>query len=493
MKILNFSMNALYWKVSAILMMVLALLGVGYLFISSFTAQRYLQEANQQLYGDVAGHMVKETQPIVNGKVDTAATHDIMHSMMVINRSVEVYLLDPEGTIIDYVVPFETVEQKAIDLNPVKQFIAEGGQYFILGDDPKTTGEQKAFSAAPIYDKGQLAGYAYIILASEQQDAVLSHIFGSYMLKTGTWMFFLALIVALSIGLVAIAYLTRHLNQIIKTAHRFKEGDYGVRVPDHTDGGLAILREAFNEMAATLESNIEELKAVDRLRQELIANVSHDLRTPLSLTQGYLETLTMKEKTLSSADRQSYLKIAYDSSERLGRLVDQLFEYSKLEARQVHPDKQPFLLAELLQDVSVRYQIIAAERKLDIALEVEERVPLVYADISLVERAIQNLLDNAIKFTPDGGQIRMQLSNQPEGVEVRISDTGPGIPEQEQSQIFERYRQVGKEPYQRKKGVGLGLAIVKKIMDLHEATIRVQSWPDRGTAFWFCLPVYQGR
>jgi archaellum component FlaF (FlaF/FlaG flagellin family) len=214
MKILNFSMNALYWKVSAILMMVLALLGVGYLFISSFTAQRYLQEANQQLYGDVAGHMVKETQPIVNGKVDTAATHDIMHSMMVINRSVEVYLLDPEGTIIDYVVPFETVEQKAIDLNPVKQFIAEGGQYFILGDDPKTTGEQKAFSAAPIYDKGQLAGYAYIILASEQQDAVLSHIFGSYMLKTGTWMFFLALIVALSIGLVAIAYLTRHLNQM---------------------------------------------------------------------------------------------------------------------------------------------------------------------------------------------------------------------------------------------------------------------------------------
>lgn len=173
--------------------------------------------------------------------------------------------------------------------------------------------------------------------------------------------------------------------------------------------------------------------------------------------------------------------------------MDQLFEYSKLEARQGHPEKQPFLLAELLQDVSVRYQIIAGERNLDIALEVGDGVPLVYADISLVERAIQNLLDNAIKFTPDGGRIRMQLSNQPEGVEVRISDTGPGIPEQEQAQIFERYRQVGREPCQRKKGAGLGLAIVKKIMDLHEATIRVQSWPDRGTAFWFCLPVYQGR
>jgi len=492
MKKQSYYTSTLYWKISAALLLTLALVGLGYLFISSYTARQYLQEANQKLYGDVATHMVKETKPIVDGKVDTAATHDIMHSMMVINRSVEVYILDTDGRIIDYVVPFTSVKLDQVSLSPVKAFIQSEGEAFVLGDDPKKPGAQKAFSAAPIYDKEQLAGYAYIILASEEQEAVLSHIFGSYMLKTGTSMFFIALAVALLIGLIAIWLITRNLNRIIEAARRFKEGDYGIRLPKTTDGGLVILRDTFNEMADTIEANIEQLKAMDRLRQELIANVSHDLRTPLALTQGYLETLQMKEGQLTSEERQEYLKIAHESSERLAHLVAQLFEYSKLEARQIEPEKEPFLLSELLQDVTTRYQILAKEKNIDIELNIHEGVPLVFADVGLVERAIQNLLDNAIKFTPDGGQVKIELSNQPEGIEVKISDTGPGIPANEQSQIFERYRQAKRDGSHKAKGAGLGLAIVKKIMEIHDSTIRVQSRPEQGTAFWFCLPAYQG-
>ncbi|MCB0637023.1 MAG: sensor histidine kinase, partial [Lewinella sp.] len=152
--------SSLYWKISAALLFILALVGLGYLFISSYSTRQYVQEANQQLYGEVASYMVKETHPIIHGEVDTAATHDIMHAMMVINRSVEVYLLDPTGRIIDCVVPTTEVKREGVDLTPIRTFIAADGNEFIVGDDPKEPGVRKTFSAAPIYEDDTLVGYA---------------------------------------------------------------------------------------------------------------------------------------------------------------------------------------------------------------------------------------------------------------------------------------------------------------------------------------------
>ncbi|MCB9290867.1 MAG: HAMP domain-containing histidine kinase [Lewinellaceae bacterium] len=483
-------LNRLYWKISATLLLVLALLGVGYLLITSYTARRYLQEVNQRLYGGIARQLVKETQPLVNGQPDTAATHDIMHSMMVINPSVEVYLLDTEGEIIDYVVPNKSVKLERVSLGPVRKFISSEGQAFVLGDDPKNPEVKNAFSAAPIIEDGKLTGYAYIILASEEQAAVTSHLFGSYMLKLGADMFFMALVIALAIGLIAIGLITRNLRRIVERVRRFKEGDYNVRIPEKDKGELALLADTFNEMADKIEENIKQLKSMDRLRQELIANVSHDLRTPLALVQGYIETLLMKEDSLQPEERRKYLEIVLDSSEKLSRLVAQLFEYSKLETDQIQPEKEPFLLSELAQDVFVKYQILAREKNIEIRLDAPPELPLVFADVALVERVLQNLMDNALKFTPPGGSVAIQLKNRPKGVEIRISDTGPGIPESEQSHIFERYRK-STSVENKKVGTGLGLAIVKKILEIHNAAIQVQSKPGQGAAFWFMLPAYQ--
>ena len=483
-------LNRLYWKISATLLLVLAVVGVGYILITTYTARQYLQEVNQRLYGSIAKQLVKETKPLVNGQPDTVATHDIMHSMMVINPSVEVYLLDTKGKIIDYVVLYKSVKLERVNLGPVLEFIDSEGQAFVLGDDPKNPGAENAFSAAPIIEQGQLTGYAYIILASEEQTAVTSNLFGSYMLKLGASMFFLALVVALVIGLIAIGLITRNLRQIVETVRRFKEGDYDVRIPEEARGDLALLADTFNEMADKIEGNIEQLKSMDRLRQELIANVSHDLRTPLSLVQGYIETLMMKENSLQPEERRKYLEIVMDSSEKLSRLVAQLFEYSKLEAEQIQPEKEPFLLSELAQDVFVKYQILAQEKNIEIKLEAPPELPLVFADVALVERVLQNLMDNALKFTPAGGRVAIQLKNHSKGVEVRISDTGPGISEGEQAHIFERYRK-STAVENKKVGAGLGLAIVKKILEIHNAAIQVQSKPGQGAAFWFMLPAYQ--
>ena len=166
-----------------------------------------------------------------------------------------------------------------------------------------------------------------------------------------------------------------------------------------------------------------------------------------------------------------------------------MFEYSKLEAKQVQPEKEPFFISELAQDSFQKYQLLAEEKNVTLLLDAPEKLPLVFADIGLVERVFQNLLDNALKFTPSGGHISLTLKAKEGQVEVSIADSGPGIPEDQQAYVFERYYQDVKSP-EKKKGAGLGLAIVKKILELHDSSISIKSKLKEGTAFIFQLPVY---
>ncbi len=483
-------MNKLYWKISLGLLGLLTVLGLIYILITAYIGKNYVQEINQRLYGSIADTTVNQVRPLVNGQVDTAAIQEIMHSLMVINPSLEVYLLDIEGHIITYVAPYKRVQLEKVSLDPVIEFIeSEEGKPFIKGDDPRNPGEQKVFSAAPILEGNELAGYMYIILDSEEQASVSSALSGSYMLKLGSTLFFLALTGALMIGLLAIWYLTRNLRHLIRVVRRFQEGDYEARIEGKHLGELPPLGATFNEMADQIVANIEQLKSVETLRRELIANVSHDLRTPLAVIQGYAETLQIKDQKLNQKERNQLLETILKSTGNLERLIGQLFEYSKLEAKQVQAEKEPFFIGELAQDSLHKYRLLAEKKNISLLLEAPPDLPLVFADIGLVERVFQNLLDNALKFTPPGGKINLSLKAFDNEVEVRIVDSGPGIPEEQQAYVFDRYYQNLKDP-ERKKGAGLGLAIVKKILELHDCNISIKSKWKEGTAFIFQLPVY---
>lgn len=485
---MNFN-NTLYWKISFGLLLLLVFLGTGYLWITGYTATRFLKEENQKLYGDIAAHTVQEVVPLVDGKVDTSAIQEIMHSMMIINPSVEVYLLDTTGTIITYVAPYKKVQLTEVNVDPIKEFLATPDE-FIQGDDPRHPGEENIFSAARLEEEGNLIGYVYIILASEAQTAVTSSLFNSYMLGYGTKLFGITLFVALLIGLLALWFLTRNLRSVAQTVVKFKDGDYEARITQPMSGEFHDLKETYNQMADQIVENIEKIKSVESLRKELIANVSHDLRTPLAITRGYVETLLMKGDDLSRDKQKEYLETIFESSERLSRLVSQLFEYSQLESLQIEPQKEPFHIGELVQDVVARYQVLAWEKNITLEAEGFEELPLVYADVGLVERVFQNLLDNALKFTPDGGKITLELSPKDEVVEICVVDTGKGIPEGEKHLIFDRYKKA--EVQSPLAAAGLGLAIVKKILDLHQSAIRVENRPQAGAAFQFNLPVFAG-
>lgn len=481
--------NRFYFKISISFLGVLLLLGLSYILITTFVAQQYIQESNQKLYGTIADTATVQLKKLIDeeGNIDEPKVQDLMHSLMVINPNLEVYLLDKEGNIETHVAPYKRVKLKSVQLEPIIDFINSDKQTFIKGDDPRCPGYETVFSAAEIKDDGQLTGYLYIVLMSEEQAMVTSSLFNSYILKTSAQMFFITLLLAFIFGSISIWYLTKNLSNIIEKVRHFKEGDLQARIENPNDSDLSVLSNTFNEMADTIVANIEQLKSVEQLRRELIANVSHDLRTPLAIMQGYVETLLIKDETVSSEDRVKYLKTTLNSSKKLEKLIKQLFEYSQLEAKQIEPVKEPFFLSELAQDVFQKYQILAKEKAITISLDVPEHLPMVFADVGLVDRVIQNLLDNALKFTPNDGNISIGLQNLGDDVEIRISDTGSGMSVEEQAHIFERYNKVNAP--ENAQGAGLGLAIVKKILELHNATIEVQSKLHQGTSFMFQLPI----
>jgi signal transduction histidine kinase len=224
----------------------------------------------------------------------------------------------------------------------------------------------------------------------------------------------------------------------------------------------------------------------------LVANVSHDLRTPLASLRGYLETLIIKGDSLSAEEQRTYLSIAAQQTERLARLVAELFELAKLEAKDVAVQAEAFPMAELIQDVVQKFELDAERRRLDIRAEVGADLPFVLADIGLAERVLQNLIDNALRHTPAGGRVTVTTEAREREVLITVADTGSGIPKDHLPHIFERLYRVDKSRDSRSGGAGLGLAIARQIVELHGGRIMVESEPGRGTAFSFSLPLAGG-
>jgi signal transduction histidine kinase len=478
--------NLLFWKIALAFTGLLVVLGVAFVLIASKLSHSYYNTAHQQLYGNLAEHLASFTHPFKHGRPDTIVTHDIIHSTMVANPSVEVYLLDTSGKIVDYVVPDKTVQIQHVNIGTVKQWLSTRDGEYPMGDNPKQPGEPSIFSAAPVYESGGLVGYIYVVLASEAQKKVLGALNNDFYLRLSAYIFFATLFAAFVTGVVIFFLITRSITVIADTVQRFKEGDHAARIQGRASGDLGVLTSTFNEMADVIVENFEKITATDQFRQELIANVSHDLRTPLSIVQGYVETLLIKKDTLSEEEKEKYLTIVYESTKKLSGMVKQLFEYAKLEANVIVPEKELFPIQELASDVLMAYQLRAKERSIQLNLEAPEHLAPIFADIALTERVFQNLLDNAFKFTPNGGNIAIQLAHSPEGVKVRISDTGIGIRPEDQSYIFDRHKQFfASDP---SKGMGIGLAIVAKILELHQSAIEVVSEPGKGTTFVFALP-----
>lgn len=490
--------KSLYWKIAGTFILILTLFGLGYVGITAYFANQFFEEANQKLHAQVANHLIqekfKDQMPfLADGSINKPLFGDIMHDMMAVNRRIEVYLLDTIGmvkysVVLDHEAPEANTIQ--VDTGVIHEFIRQPGEQLLLGENPLNMAERKAFSAAEFDIQGQ-KGFIYIILDSEVFDSVSYSLLGTYIGRLGSMSMLLTLLGAIGIGLLIIWFLIKNLRRIIGAVKEFEQGDLQARAQLKSQGELSMLADSFNHMADTIVRNIEEIKQTETLRKELIANVSHDLRNPLAIIQGYAETLQIKGIELPEAERQNYIEVILKSLERLNRLVGELFELSRLESNQVKLVTEAFDIRELVSDVSEKFSLMAQQKQVQFEFSgFEAPLPKVVGDISLIERVLQNLLDNAFKFTPSGGKIILQLDAKSEGVEVTVSDTGVGIPKEDIPHLFERYYTRNRTGDQKNAGSGLGLAIVNKIMELHNRVIQVRSEPQKGTSFSFSLPQF---
>ena len=236
---------------------------------------------------------------------------------------------------------------------------------------------------------------------------------------------------------------------------------------------------------AVLQDVTRERKLED-LRREFLGDVSHELRTPLTYLQGYTEAL-LDDMVENRKERDKYLNIILEETLRLRRLVDELLELSHIEAGHLNIKKDNVSIKNLVERVSKKVLPLCDHKNIELTTEIED-VPTVIADEDRIEQVLINLVDNAVRYSADGGITTIRVKTCTEGVIVSVKDSGPGIPEQELPFIWERFYKVDKSRTRQKSGTGLGLAIVKKIIELHEGRVWAQNSPGGGTEFSFFLP-----
>lgn len=482
--------NSLYLRMSLTFLVLLAVIGFAYVIITVYYSRIYFQHVNQRLNHGVAANIASNYPLVRERKVDRPALDQIFKHAMSINPNLEVYLLDSSGNILSYSQGDKKVILKKVNLKMVRDFLVKDESKYIPGDDPRNPEEQKVFSAAAIVDDGSISGYLYVVLNSADYDATSKSLLDNFFLELALGTMIWTLIVAFLIGLLLFRILTRNFRKVIEVTQKFKAGDLTARVNVRSTGEVKMLADFFNEMADILTGNIEKVKSVEILRRELIANISHDLRTPLSIIHGYVETLQMKAKAITPEEQEHYLAIIMETTIGLKKMVHELFELSKLEARQVQPTKEPFGISELLNDIGQKHRLLAEQKSIRIITELSDALPPVFADISLIERVIQNLIENAIKFTPSGGQIQLATYQLGDRLQIRISDTGRGISGPQKEKIMAHPGTVDASSGLRA-GNGLGLVIVRKILELHDSTLELEQNDPRGSTFSFLLSIHK--
>jgi signal transduction histidine kinase/DNA-binding response OmpR family regulator len=316
------------------------------------------------------------------------------------------------------------------------------------------------------------------------------------------WLSAASLLLGAGIAFLLARQILRPLSALTAGAHDFAEGRLGRQLEIRTGDELEVLAGTFNHMSTHLALSIADLEAgnralqhsnvelreLDRMKSDLLANVSHELRTPLTSVKGYAEALSEELLgPLTDAQREA-LEVSSRNLDRLLHMINELLSYARFESGKIQVERRPTDLVGIARQV-VEGVVAARGPALDLRLEVDDDLPAVDADGTRIAQVIENLVTNAVKFTPVGGSIVVRLHREGDEVGVEVADSGIGIPREEQNRIFDRFYQVESSSTRKYGGIGLGLAIVRQILDAHGCAIEVVSEPGQGATFRFRLPV----
>lgn len=473
---------------------ILLLCAIAACSIQLYNSNQYGNAMVQRLSSGLAQQIVNR-EPLLEarGEVNGQTLKMLFDRLMTFNPSVELYLLSPEGTIIADAAPPGHIKRQQLDIEPVKTFLS-GAAWPVYGDDPRNLNKRKVFSAAPVMQNGNLRGYLYIVLEGENFNALAESAWQKTLWSTVVWSLLLVALFGLLAGLMIWYWVTRPVRQLTADVEGLdRDSISAIRqlaqqpLEGDSSNEVAILRNTFIELARKIAGQWDQLSDSDRQRREFIANISHDLRTPLTSLLGYLETLSLKADTLTPEDNRQYLEIALRQGQKVRHLSQQLFELAKLEHGGIKPQREPFAIGELLQDVAQKFDLAIETRRLTLKVEIPRALPLLNADVSMIERVVTNLLDNAVRHTPPGGTVMLRVWQENERLQVEVADSGPGVEAALREQLFQRPSALSPQSARENRG-GLGLLIVRRMLELHGGSIRLVD-AAAGACFRFFVPL----
>ena len=504
--------QSLYSRLALVLLSVFLAMAVLLFFLFEQASIATQNEASQRLHKDLARNIVKDLGITSHGKYDPEMIKEAFHQMMILGPTIELYVLDEHGKLVTYDAPEDKIKRRSVDLSPIEKFISEKADLPILGDDPRSLSKQKIFSAAKVMttseDARKFVGYLYIIIGGEKYDSVASALQLGNVWKITVFGIASAILFLLFVSLLLFYALTRPLRSLTKEIKAFEQEENlldlddeskllteeKTALPEEHDKGngkgndeLSQLEHTFHQMEERIAAQLDRLNKQDNIRREFLAYVSHDLRTPLAGMKAYLETLESKQDTMPREEQHTFLKKAISNGDRLEGMINELFELTRLESHQVELNTDEFPIGDLLSDIYSSLEKKASDNHVKLKIICDEPQAHVVADIAKIERVLQNLAENAIRYSQDGGDVIISANKLVNGVQIKISDSGPGISPDNLPFIFEPYYRVSDEHKLKHKGAGLGLAISQRLLALHGIKISVDSKPGKGTSFSFTL------
>jgi signal transduction histidine kinase len=481
--------RALHLRLLAVLVAILVPAGAALVAASLAAARSYHAEVTQRQNAALARNLLVDAADLDAGELMGDELDDLIKMLGMANPGVEIYLLDPDGRVLQAPSPGPLASDR-VDLAAVARFervAAARTGYPVLGTDPRRGG-RAPFSAAAL----EGGGYLYVVLTDEARATLLRSVQTSTTLRLIAWGGGLGVAVVVLVGAGAFALLTRRLRRLDAAVRGFDpatgalelaEGD--VREPPRDE--IDALGHGVAALGERVRVQIDALADADRARRELITNVSHDLRTPLTALRGSLEAADDAVDGGSRTALTSHLATARRNAERLGRLIDQLFLLATLDGPEPPLHVEPFPLIDLVQDVLQRFEPQARGRDVALRTDLERDLPFLVADLGQVERALANLVDNALRHTPAGGTVTVAAERDGAWARVAVIDTGNGLAPEHHGPVFDRFFRV--EHDRGGDGTGLGLAIVRRIAEVHGGRVGVSSEPGRGARFWLTLPL----
>jgi len=338
------------------------------------------------------------------------------------------------------------------------------------------------YAAVPVVRDGRVVQLVYAVQPAPPKGWI-GGIGATFRFLFESWgQFLVAGLLAAGIALVVARWLARGMTQPLRdmaaAAHRMETGDYTTRVHTRSRDEVGQLAAAFNRMSA-------ELQNLEQSRRDLVANVSHELKTPIAAIRAHLENLL---DGVEHPDPHT-LQVMLTQTERLSRLIEQLLELSRLESGELTLQREDVPLAPLVTQVLSEIDVARSDSGVAVESALPEDLPAVDADRERVHQVLFNLLDNAVRFTPSGGAVTVSAQRHNGSVEVRVADTGVGIPPEHLPRLFERFYRADPARSREDGGTGIGLAIARSVVEAHGGHIRAESELGKGSVFTFDLPV----